>query len=505
MACVAEDSSGHVWLVGAGPGDPGLITVAGARALADADAVLYDALVAPALLRGTRPGAELIFVGKRAARHALPQEEIEALLVAKARAGAKVVRLKGGDPFVFGRGGEEALACRRAGIGFTVVPGITSAIAAPAYAGIPVTHRGLSGDFLVITASEGESPGAPARIVDWDAAARAGTLVVLMGATSLADCAARLLASGMAPGTPAAAIRWGTRPDQQVVTAPIETIADAVREARLGAPIVTVIGDVAALAADLAWFVPGPLAGKRVVVTRARAQSSGLAAKFEALGAFVVEAPVIGIRQRGEDLVTDERAGSRWDWIVFTSANGADVFFAALAAAGRDARTLGATQVAAVGEATAAALRAHGVSPDFTPTRAISEALADELPRVRGARILLPVSALTHDRLAEALRKRGGLVEQVAVYENVAEPLDAERLREIGEADAITFTSASTARFLREALAGSRLPAAAKLVSIGPQTSAAVRECFGRIDREAAEPSLEALVAATQEALSWAT
>jgi uroporphyrinogen III methyltransferase/synthase len=494
-----------VWLVGAGPGDPGLITVAGAAALAAADVVLYDALAAPALLRGTRAGAELIFAGKRAASHALPQEEIEALMVARAKTGAKVVRLKGGDPFVFGRGGEEALACKRAGIGFTVVPGITSAIAAPAYAGIPVTHRGLSGDFLVVTGSEGESPGAPARITDWDAAARAGTLVILMGASSLADCTARLLASGMAPGTPAAAIRWGTRPDQQVVTAPLEAIADAVREARLGAPLVTVVGDVAALAEDLAWFVPGPLAGKRVVVTRSRAQASDLAANFEALGASVVEAPVIGIQQRGEDLVTDERAGARWDWIVFTSANGAGAFFAALAAAGRDARTLGTTQVAAVGDATAAALGAHGILPDFVPSRATSDALAAELPRVQGARILLPVSGLTDDRLADALRKRGGLIEQVAVYENVPEPLDAERLREIAEADAVTFTSASTARYLRDALGESPLPASAKLVSIGPQTSAAVRECFGRVDREAAEPSLEALVEATLEALSWAT
>jgi len=493
-------SAGHAWIVGAGPGDPGLITVAAVRAIEQADAVLYDALVNPALLRYVRPGAELVFVGKRSGKHAMSQAEIEALLVKLTLEGKRVVRLKGGDPFVFGRGGEEALACRRVGIGYTIIPGITSAIAGPAYAGIPVTHRGVASNFMVVTGNDqGDSPSS----VDWDAAARADTLIILMGVSSLPDCMTRLMAEGAPASRPVACVRWGTRPDQEVLRGTVGTIADLSRERGLESPVVTVVGDVADLSEQLAWFEPGPLAGKRVVVTRARAQSSELAARFEALGAFVVEAPVIGISHRHDDLVADERVASRWDWIVFTSANGVEAFFAALRATGRDSRALGTTQVAVIGDATRAALSAHGIEADFSPSRATSECLAAELPRIAGARVLLPVSALTDDRLADALRKRGGLIEQVTAYENLLEPLDDERKRAIAEAHAIAFTSASTARNLREALDGQPLSAGTKLVSIGPQTSTAVREAFGRVDAEAAEPSIESLAAATQEALAW--
>lgn len=492
------DTTGHAWIVGAGPGDPGLVTVAGARAIAGADLVLYDALVAPALLRGTKPGAELLYVGKRAGQHALPQERMNELLVEAALAGRKVVRLKGGDPFVFGRGSEEALACKAAGVPFTIVPGITSAIAAPAYAGIPVTHRGLSAGVHVITGSEAGDDGGS---IDWDAAARAGTLVILMGVSTLGASMCSLALAGKAPETPVACVRWGTRPDQEVVRGTIGTIAEIAAEVGLQSPVVTVVGPVAALAEQLAWFAPGPLAGKRIVVTRARTQASSLAADFEALGAYVVEAPAIAVRYRPDDLTTDERVSSRWDWIAFTSANGVDAFFEALAGAGRDARALSTTKVAAVGEATAAALLARGIRPDFEPSRATGECLAAELPRVQGGRVLLPVSSLTDDRLAGGLRKRGALVEQVAAYDTVAEDLDEERRREVAEADAVTFTSASTARNLRAALGEAALPAGAKLVSIGAQTSAAVLEAFGRLDAEADEPSLEALVAATRKAL----
>ncbi len=491
---------GHAWIVGAGPGDPRLITVAGRDALAAADVVLYDALVAPALLRAAPAGAEIIYVGKRSGEHAMAQAEIEALITGRALEGKNVVRLKGGDPFVFGRGSEEALACRRAGVPFTVVPGITSAIAAPAYAGIPVTHRGVNSSFLILTGNE---PGEEQAPIDWVAATSAGTLIILMGVATLAENMRRLAEAGKDRATPVACIRWGTRPDQEVLVGTVGTISALAQAAQLTSPVITVVGDVVDLAGEIGWFRPGPLAGRRVVVTRARAQSSDLAVRLEALGAYVIEAPVIGIRPLEGALTTDDRVASRWDWIVFSSANGVDAFFAALKDAGRDARALHTTRVAAVGEATGEALRQRGVYADFVPSRATSDLLGEELPEVSGARILLPVSALTDDRMADALRRRGGLVEQVAVYENVPEPLDAERLREVSETHVITFTSASTAHNLRAALGDATLPGSVRLVSIGPKTSDAVREAFGRVDREAAEPSLESLLAAVQEVLAW--
>jgi uroporphyrinogen III methyltransferase/synthase len=493
--------TGHVWLVGTGPGDPGLLTLAGAKALAEADVVLYDALAPAAVLRHARPGAEIRYAGKRAGAHGLSQAEIEQEIVRLARQGKRVVRLKGGDPFVFGRGGEEALACRAAGIPFTIVPGITSAIGAAAYAGIPVTHRHVSSSFMVIIGSRAADPESEA--TDWEAAAKASTLVILMGAGALGDVANRLRQLGRPGDTPAACIRWGTRADQQVVTGTLDTIEGEVERAGLESPIAIVVGDVVALRDQLDWFRPGPLAGRRVVVTRARAQASDLTARLEALGAYVIEAPVISIHLRPEELTRDERVASRWDWIIFTSANGVDAFFDALREAGRDARALSTTQIAAVGRATADALGARGVMADFVPSHGTSEVLAAEIDRVSGARILLPVSNLTDDRLGSALRKRGGLVEQVTVYETMLERLDPETLRQVSEADAVTFASGSSVRNLAAALGETRLPATTRLVSIGPEASKAVRECFGRVDREAGEPSLDALVAAVQEELTW--
>jgi uroporphyrinogen III methyltransferase/synthase len=497
-----EEHVGHVWIVGGGPGDPGLITVAGAKALGDAQVVVYDALSSPALLRGVPESAERESVGKRAGQHALPQEQISALLVREAMAGKRVVRLKGGDPFVFGRGSEEALACRHAGVAFTIVPGITSAIGAPAYAGIPVTHRKVATNFLVVTGSEAgdEDEGGS---VDWDFVAKADTLLILMGVATLERNVSRLLGAGKAPETPVACVRWGTRPDQELVTGTLETIVQRTREHGLKSPVVTVVGEVVRFASELAWFGGRPLTGKRIVVTRARTQASDLAARFEALGAYVVEAPVIASRSLPENLPLREGVSSRWDWIIFTSANGVEAFFEALAAIDGDARSLHTTQVAAVGEATAQALRARGVRADFVPSKATGEVLGQEIGSIRGARVFLPVSNLTDTRLADALRKRGALIEQVAAYETISQPLDDERLREVAEADAITFSSASTARNLREALGAHELRPETKLVSIGEQTSLAVKEAFGRLDAEAPTPSLDSLIEATLEALRW--
>ncbi len=489
-------TKGHIWLVGAGPGDPGLLTLAGAEALRQAEVVLYDALASPALLDLCNAAAELVPVGKRAGDHSASQDEITELLVRYGLEGKQVVRLKGGDPFVFGRGGEEALALAAAGIPFTVVPGVTSAVAVPAYAGIPVTHRGLATNFAVVTGREGAGVAA-----DWAALAAVDTLVVLMGAAGLADITMQLIAAGRASGTPAASISNGTLPQQRVVAGTLGTIAAEVAAARLPTPLITVVGEVATLAGRIGWYIPGPLAGKTVVVTRARAQASHLRSMLEAFGATVIEAPVLQVTFRGGDLVTDERVGSRWDWIAFASQNGVDAFFAALRGAGRDARALGTTRVAAVGDATAAALARHGVTADFVPSRATGECLAAELPRVNGARVLLPQGSLAEDRLAQGLRARGAHVEAVIVYETLPVPLD-ERLRaRVATAGAITFASASSARFLADAI-GEHAPArSTKLVAIGEQSAAAVCEAFGRVDVRAAEPNLEGLVAAVVEAL----
>ncbi len=494
-------ATGGVWLVGAGPGDPGLITRAGLEALRRAEVVLYDALAPHALLREAPASAERCAVGKRAGAHSATQDEIEALMLARAREGKRVVRLKGGDPFVFGRGSEELLACQRAGVPCTVVPGVTSAIGALAYAGIPVTHRGLAGAFLVLNArSLDDDAGGEA---NWRAAAAVDTLVLLMGAETLGECARRLVADGRPPETPAAAVQWGTRPDQRLVTGTLGDIAERVVEAGVGAPLVTVVGRVAELAGELAWFEAGPLGGRHVVVTRARTQASDLVAMLEAAGAFVTEAPVIELVSwaASPDLV--EAVNAPADWWAFSSANGVEAAIQTLRAAGRDARALAGRRIAAVGEATAAALAAHGLRADFVPERAWSSALAD-LPAAAGERVTIFQSALAPPALQDALEARGLAVRAVTAYENRPVPLASWQLEAVREAEAITFTSSSTARNLHAALGddADASTAQASLISIGPGTTEAVRECFGRVDREAAEPSLDALVEAVTEALT---
>jgi uroporphyrinogen III methyltransferase / synthase len=494
-ACL-RTNTGHAWLVGAGPGDPGLVTLAAVRSLETADVVLYDALVNTDILRHCRAGADIRFVGKRSGDHAASQAEIEQAIIAEALAGKRVVRLKGGDPFVFGRGGEEALACVAAGVPVTVIPGVTSAIAAPAYAGIPLTHRGVASSFMVITGSErGEELSA----ANWEAAARADTLVILMGAATLAQCMDRLMREGRDSGTPAACIRWGTTPAQQTVTATIGSIAEATAAAGLEAPLVTVVGDVVSLSARLKPPASGQLAGKRVAVTRSRDDAGTLSTQLAALGAEVVEAPVLTFSPIPGSLPLDNPVSGRWDWMVFTSPQAARAIAAELAGRGLDVRALGQARVAAIGEATRASVEsALHLKADFVPSLATSVTLAAELPRVSGARILLPVSNLTDATLAGGLRKRGGFVEQVAVYETRPAQLDRGQRLRVAAADAVTFTSGSTARYLKVAM---ELPADVKLVSIGQRTSEALREAFGRVDAEARSPSLESLAEAVTEVL----
>lgn len=424
----------------------------------------------------------------------MAQDEINALLVAEAGAGKRVVRLKGGDPFVFGRGAEEALACRDAGIRFTVIPGVSSAVAVPAYAGIPVTHRGTARDFAIITGTTADGDSSP----DWQALAAIDTLVVLMGASNLGTIAEKLVGGGRSPDTPAAAISNGSLPSQLTVRGTLETIA--ARAEGLPAPLITVVGDVVRLGSELSWFEAGPLAGKSIVVTRTRSQASQLRSLLEGLGAKVIEAPVLDIRHECANLPGDERLSSRWDWIVFSSQNGVDAFFSALHLAGRDARSLGSTRLAAIGPATAGSLDRRGLIADFVPTAATAGHLADELPRATGARILLPGGNLSDGELERGLRSRGAQVEPVAVYSTAPLSLTPETLEAVLSADAITFASASAATFLGQALNGS-LPKTAKVCAIGPQAAAAARQTFGRVDCVASDASIEGLASAVVEAL----
>ncbi len=467
-----------MYLVGAGPGDPGLLSARALELIAEADVILYDRLIPDAVLDGARADAELAFVGKEGRGPSVPQAQTEALMVEHARAGRTVVRLKGGDPFVFGRGGEEALRLRAAGIPFEVVPGITAGIAAPAYAGIPVTQRGISSAVALVTGHE--DPEKDETALDWPAlAAFPGTLVFYMGVGRLAEIAEALISAGRAASEPAAVIERGTLPLQRTVTGSLRTIADKAREQDIRAPAITVVGAVAALAAELAWTALLPLAGRKVAVTRARAQASELARRLQAHGAEVVQAPVIRVRPiPGPPLDL-----SRYDLVCVTSPNGVHALFERLAAAGRDARSLAGARVAAIGPGTARALAERGVLADIVPERSVAEALVEALAGVPFTRALIARAADAREVLPDALRARGGKVDVLALYETVAEPLSGPALEAARGADYITFTSSSTVRFFLSAvaaagdgLADAPLSPHTRIVSIGPVTSETLRE-----------------------------
>ena len=390
-----------VYLVGAGPGDPGLLTVRGAEVLSRADVVVYDRLSVSSLLDLAPEGSERISVGKARGQATMPQHEINALLVERGRAGQEVVRLKGGDPFVFARGGEEAAALAAAAVPFEVVPGVTSAVAVPAFAGVPVTHRGLSTSFTVVTGHE--DPWA-AKDTDWDAVARVGgTIVVLMGVATREAIAARLMEGGLAADTPVAAVRWGTRPEQQTV----RTTLAGLGAAALDPPATIVIGAVAGL--DLRWFETRPLFGRSVVVTRAREQASELTSRLHAAGASTVELPVIRVSEPSDDGAALRDGAARvheYDWVVLTSANGAERLCREL----RDARAFGGARVAAIGPGTASALRRWGVAADLVPPRFVAESMVEVFPSGTG-RVLLARAAVARDALPEGLRAKGWTVD----------------------------------------------------------------------------------------------
>ncbi|HVX31841.1 MAG TPA: uroporphyrinogen-III C-methyltransferase [Solirubrobacterales bacterium] len=489
---------GVVYLVGAGPGDPGLMTRRSLELIASADAIYYDRLIPPGALDGAREDAELIYVGKQPGVPSVPQAEIGERLVEAGRAGKSVVRLKGGDPFVFGRGGEEGEALREAGVEFEVVPGVTAGVAATAYAGIPVTHRDDASAVAFVTGHE--DPEKAETALDWDAlAAFPGTLVFYMGVKRLGENAGALIAAGRDAEEPAAAIERGTWAGQRTVTATLGTIAEAVERAAVKAPALIVVGAVAARREALAWLERRPLHGRTVVVTRARAQASGLAETLRGLGAAVVELPAIRIEPRieSEEVRRAVAAIADYDLICLTSNNGVNLLFDALAAAGQDARALAGARVGAIGPGSARALAAHGIAADVVPERFVAEALVEALADVdvEGRRVLVARAGEARDVLPDALRERGAEVDVVALYETVREAPDEDAIAAAQDADYVTFTSSSTVRNLVEAL-GDRFPARARIVSIGPITSDTVRAAGLEVAVEAERHDVDGLLAA---------
>ena len=482
-----------VYLVGAGPGDPGLLTVRGAELLRTAQVVVYDRLSARSLLDLAPPEAERIDVGKTPDGPSVRQERINELLVEHGLAGRSVVRLKGGDPFVFARGAEEAHALAAAGVPYEVVPGITSAIAAPAYAGIPVTMRYSSTSLTIVTGHEDPTKGRGD--VDWESLAKVGgTIVVLMGVANLVEISRRLRAGGLPADTPAAAVRWGTRPDQHVTRATLATLPDH----ELSSPSTIVIGDVAGESLD--WFTSRPVLGRRVVVTRSPGQASELARRLRNVGAQVVEVPTIDIvdpLDGGEALRSAVARVAEYDWLVVTSPNGARRTLLEL----RDARDRAGVRIAAIGPGTAGVLSDRHLNPDLVPDRYVAEGLLEVFPDppAGGGRVLLSRAQVARDLLPDGLRACGWSVDVVDAYRTVPVPLDARALARVADADAVTFTSASSARNLVSAIGADGPDELARsvppvVVAIGPITAAAAGELGLDVTAEASPHTLDGLV-----------
>ncbi len=513
-----NQSSGIVYLVGAGPGDPGLITVRGRRLLELAEIVVYDYLANPKLLSYC-PQAEVIYVGKKASSHTFTQDQINQLLIDKAKPGKRVVRLKGGDPFIFGRGGEECEALHRAGVPFEVVPGITASIGGTCYAGIPVTHRDFNSSFTVITGHEKEEQyqdaeakareaAAGSSDIDWAVVARLPCMAFYMGVKALPRISQKLIEHGLSPDTPAATIQWGTMPRQRTVTATIADLPARVMDAGITAPAITIVGRVVTLRPIMNWFETRPLFGQTIVVTRTRQQVSDLAAKLEELGANVIEAPTIELVEPDNWNEVDEALtqGGDYDWLIFTSANGVRFTRQRLRALERDVRVFGRARVAAIGDATAVAIRDElGLHVDLCPESFVAEALADELAsrgETAGKRFLLLRADIARPLLRERLQQGGAAaVRDVAIYQTVPAHALPPGLAEAilhGSIDWITFTSSSTVRnFIK--LLGPEFVAHlenVKLASIGPVTTQTMTELGLKLSVQAETFNVDGLVEA---------
>jgi uroporphyrinogen III methyltransferase/synthase len=465
---------GIVYLVGAGPGDPGLITVKGVECLRKADIVVYDYLANPRFLENAPAKAKRVYVGKKGASHSKEQEEINALMIAEARRGKTVVRLKGGDPFVFGRGGEEALALAGAGIPFEVVPGVTSAIAVPAYAGIPVTHRDFNSVVALVTGHEKDSEGENAP--DWKSLAGIPTLVFLMGWANLSNIVKNLIGAGRDPETPAAVIEWGTVPRQKTAVGDLKTIAEEVRKKGIKPPTVIVVGRAVSLSKDLNWFEAKPLFGRRIVVTRSRGQASELTRLLEEKGAEVIELPTIEIRppSRWTSLDRAIRNLPKYDWLAFTSANGVQYFFERLFRLKKDLRHLHGVKIAAIGPATARPIEVLGIHVDLVADEFRGEALARKMIKkgVRGKTILLAQAKQAREVLRDELKKAGARVEVVEAYRSVIPPVGTALRWPLQNVDLITFASSLTVENFVKMVGATKFPVAC----IGPVTAETARE-----------------------------
>jgi uroporphyrinogen III methyltransferase/synthase len=501
-------SKGLVYLVGAGPGDPGLITVKGLACLQKADVVIYDRLVSPALLRQAPRECELIDAGKSPQGHTLPQEAINALLVEKALAGKVVVRLKGGDPFLFGRGGEEAEALAEAGVPFEVVPGVTSAIAAPAYAGIPVTHRDHTSTFAVVTGHE--DPTKADSSIDWQKLATGvGTLVFLMSIGNLPKIVAKLIEHGRDGRTPVAIVQQGTEARQKTVTGTLADIVERAREANIKPPAVTIVGEVVRLREKLRWFDTKPLFGKRVLVTRSREQVSALSQRLRELGAEPLEYPAIAIAPPKDIAPLDEAIArlSTYDWLIITSANGVRALADRMSEKGLDMQALGRPRIAAIGPATAQALAGYGLRVDYMPQVYLAEEIATGIGDVAGQRILLPRVERAPKQLAQALRGKGAVVDEVTAYRTLAvgAPHELKALLADGQVDIVTFTSSSTVRNLAAGLQGltpADVLSRCMVACIGPVTARTATRLGIRVDVVAREHTIPGLVEAIVNAVT---
>ena len=501
---MSTKKTGQVYLVGAGPGNLGLVTLRAKECIESADVIVYDHLANPEMLGWARDEAEIIYAGKKAGEHALKQDEINRLLIERAREGKAVVRLKGGDPFVFGRGAEEAKAIVEAGIDFEVVPGITSAIAGPAYAGIPVTHRAENSHVTFFTGHE--DPSKEKAAIDYAALAKlGGTQVMLMGVERIDAITREMLANGVRSDLPVALVRWATTGKQQTLIGTLENIAQRAVEAQFEPPAVAVFGEVVDLRKDLKWHEDRPLSGKRIVVTRTRKQAGALTRQLREHGADVIELPTIRIeppsdlREFGE-LVQDAHT---YDWIVFTSPNGVDAFFEMFFKLYDDAREIGAAKIAAIGPATAQRIRDFHLHVDLQPDEFVAEAVVREFQEqggIENLRILIARAEKARDVLPRELSRLGAIVDEAFAYRTIPETRDitGARRRFLEEgADLITFTSSSTVEnFLALGLAW---PKQMKVATIGPITSKTATEHGLKIDIEARRHDIDGLVEAIRK------
>ncbi len=497
---------GTVYLVGAGPGDPDLITRKGIECLAKADVIVYDHLLDERLLEAASPTAEKMYVGKSGAEHTREQVDINQLLVDKAREGKTVVRLKGGDPFVFGRGSEEAEVLVDNHIPFEVVPGVSSAIAVPAYAGISLTHRGLASSFAVVTGHE--DPNKADSSIDWKKLATGvDTLVFLMGMENLPRIVAKLVEHGRSPDTLVAVIKDGTNPEQETVTGSLQTIVNEVKTHRLTAPAVIVVGEVVKLRERLRWFDSRPLFGKRVLVTRARQQASALSRLLSERGARPIELPAIGIERIPETGKLDRaiRGLAKYQWIVFTSVNGVEAFFERLCSLELDSRALAGVKIAVIGSATAAALEKRGITADYCPPVYTSQGLVAGLGAmdIAGQRFLLPRADIADAELTKGIKRLGAKVHEIATYRTVPATDSISRARQmlaLGQVDVITFTSSSTVTNLVAAFGNEKMSLnGARVACIGPKTAETAARAGLKVNILAGEQTIPGLVAAMED------